>query len=176
MSQGGSDHRTWSNYIFQVSSLIGELASAAAVEKGIVFDEGMEDRLCAYSRAVSHFPTAAKEVKSCHQLKIANSYSRYVCVHVTEFWFVSCSNAPSSNGEMVGSIHSPKRQLQKENQIHAHYIQNGSKNWKLSREIKVRPIFPFQFKTQCQTDADCSHIQMAGILNWHVEILQMPWI
>nr|CAN73372.1 hypothetical protein VITISV_037533 [Vitis vinifera] len=112
----------------EVSSLIGELASAAAVEKGIVFDEGMEDRLCAYSRAVSHFPTAAKEVKSCHQLKIANSHSRYVYVHVTEFWFVSCSNAHSSNGEMVGSIHSPKRQLQKENQIHAHYIQNGSKN------------------------------------------------
>lgn len=47
----------------EVSSLIGELASAAAVEKGIVFDEGMEDRLCAYSRAVSHFPTAAKEFK-----------------------------------------------------------------------------------------------------------------
>lgn len=46
-----------------MSSLIAELASAAALEKEIVFDEGMEDRLCAYSRAVSHFPTAAKEVK-----------------------------------------------------------------------------------------------------------------
>lgn len=48
---------------FQVSSLIVELASAAAAEKGLVFDEAMEDRLCAYSRAVAHFPTAIKEVK-----------------------------------------------------------------------------------------------------------------
>lgn len=47
---------------FQVSSLIAELASAAAAEKDLVFEEAMEDRLCAYSRAVSHFPTAVKEV------------------------------------------------------------------------------------------------------------------
>lgn len=45
-----------------MGSLIGELASAAAEEKGIVFEEGIEDRLCAYARAVSHFPTAVKEV------------------------------------------------------------------------------------------------------------------
>ncbi|XP_075666852.1 uncharacterized protein LOC142636492 isoform X4 [Castanea sativa] len=47
----------------KVSSLIVELASAAAAEKGLVFDEAMEDRLCAYSRAVAHFPTAIKEFK-----------------------------------------------------------------------------------------------------------------
>lgn len=47
----------------EVESLIKELTSAAAVEKGIVFDEGIEDRLCAYSRAVPHFPTAVKEFK-----------------------------------------------------------------------------------------------------------------
>lgn len=47
---------------FQVCSLIAELASAAAAEKGIAFENGMEDRLCAYSRAVAHFPTAVKEV------------------------------------------------------------------------------------------------------------------
>ncbi|KAI4382010.1 hypothetical protein MLD38_008025 [Melastoma candidum] len=47
----------------EVVSLIGELASAAAAEKGLVFEEGMEDRLCAYSRAVAHFPTAVKEVQ-----------------------------------------------------------------------------------------------------------------
>ncbi|KAK9282370.1 hypothetical protein L1049_005287 [Liquidambar formosana] len=47
----------------EVSSLIAELASAAAEEKGIVFEEAMEDRLCAYSRAVAHFPTAVKEFK-----------------------------------------------------------------------------------------------------------------
>ena len=45
-----------------MSSLIAELASAAAAEKGIVFEEAIEERLCAYSRAVAHFPTAVKEV------------------------------------------------------------------------------------------------------------------
>ncbi|KAF8025271.1 hypothetical protein BT93_F2189 [Corymbia citriodora subsp. variegata] len=47
----------------EVESLIKELALAAAAEKGLVFDERMEDRLCAYSRAVAHFPTAVKEFK-----------------------------------------------------------------------------------------------------------------
>ncbi|XP_024970502.1 uncharacterized protein LOC112509659 isoform X1 [Cynara cardunculus var. scolymus] len=47
----------------EVGSLIEELASAAAAEKGIFFEEGIEDRLCAYARAVSHFPTAVKEFK-----------------------------------------------------------------------------------------------------------------
>lgn len=51
------------NDMFQVSDLIAELASAAAAEKGFVFEEGIEERLCAYSRAVAHFPTAVKEVK-----------------------------------------------------------------------------------------------------------------
>ncbi|XP_038986999.1 uncharacterized protein LOC103722041 isoform X2 [Phoenix dactylifera] len=50
-------------YRSEVANLIAELASAAAAEKGIVFDEGIEERLCAYSRAVSHFPTAVKEFK-----------------------------------------------------------------------------------------------------------------
>lgn len=48
-------------YRSEVSSLIAELAEVAAAEKGIVFEEAMEDRLCAYSRAVAHFPTAVKE-------------------------------------------------------------------------------------------------------------------
>ncbi|KAM7258087.1 hypothetical protein ACFE04_013828 [Oxalis oulophora] len=47
----------------EVSSLITELASAAAAEKALVFEEAMVDRLCAYSRAVAHFPTAVKEFK-----------------------------------------------------------------------------------------------------------------
>eukprot|EP00258_Populus_trichocarpa_P037835 XP_024453854.1 uncharacterized protein LOC18094378 isoform X1 [Populus trichocarpa] len=47
----------------EVSSLITELASAAAAEKGIVFEEAIEERLCAYARAVAHFPTAVKEFK-----------------------------------------------------------------------------------------------------------------
>lgn len=48
----------------QVSALIGELAAAAAAEKGLVFEESMVERLCAYSRAVAHFPTAVKEVRN----------------------------------------------------------------------------------------------------------------
>eukprot|EP00262_Sarcandra_glabra_P017562 TRINITY_DN604_c2_g1_i2.p1 TRINITY_DN604_c2_g1~~TRINITY_DN604_c2_g1_i2.p1 ORF type:complete len:281 (+),score=54.78 TRINITY_DN604_c2_g1_i2:36-845(+) len=51
------------DYRSEVASLISELASAAAAEKGIEFEEAMEERLCAYSRAVSHFPTAVKEFK-----------------------------------------------------------------------------------------------------------------
>lgn len=51
------------DYRSEVSSLIAELAAAAAEEKGVVFDERMEERLCAYSRAVAHFPTAVKEFK-----------------------------------------------------------------------------------------------------------------
>ncbi|KAJ8617287.1 hypothetical protein MRB53_013473 [Persea americana] len=51
------------DYRSEVATLIVELSSAAAVEKGIVFEDGMEERLCAYSRAVAHFPTAVKEFK-----------------------------------------------------------------------------------------------------------------
>lgn len=47
-----------------MSKLIAELAAAAAAEKGLVFEDAMEDRLCAYSRAVAHFPTAVKEVRN----------------------------------------------------------------------------------------------------------------
>ncbi|KAJ6945437.1 hypothetical protein NC651_000475 [Populus alba x Populus x berolinensis] len=47
----------------EVSSLITELASAAAAEKGIVFEEAIGERLCAFARAVAHFPTAVKEFK-----------------------------------------------------------------------------------------------------------------
>ncbi|CAN6706767.1 unnamed protein product [Malus baccata var. baccata] len=50
-------------YRSEVSSLIAELASAAAAEKGLVFEEAMEHRLCAYSCTVAHFPTAVKEFK-----------------------------------------------------------------------------------------------------------------
>ncbi|CAO2842050.1 unnamed protein product [Amaranthus hypochondriacus] len=50
-------------YRSEVSDLIAELASAAAAEKGFTFEEGIEERLCAYSRAVAHFPTAVKEFK-----------------------------------------------------------------------------------------------------------------
>lgn len=51
------------DYRYEVTSLIAELRSAAAAERRLTFDEGMEERLCAYSRAVAHFPTAVKEFK-----------------------------------------------------------------------------------------------------------------
>ncbi|KAF7105337.1 hypothetical protein CFC21_106159, partial [Triticum aestivum] len=47
----------------EVSTLIAQLASAAAAERGLSFDDGMEERLCAYSRAVAHFLTAVNEVQ-----------------------------------------------------------------------------------------------------------------
>ncbi|KHN38064.1 hypothetical protein glysoja_007106 [Glycine soja] len=47
----------------ELSNLITELASTASSEKGLTFEEAMEERLCAYSRAVAHFPTAVKEFK-----------------------------------------------------------------------------------------------------------------
>ncbi|KAJ8774250.1 hypothetical protein K2173_009681 [Erythroxylum novogranatense] len=50
-------------YRSEVSSLIAELAAAASAEKRLVFDDGIEERLCAYARSVAHFPTAVKEFK-----------------------------------------------------------------------------------------------------------------
>ena len=45
----------------EVRSLIGQLAHAASIETKVKFSEGVADRLCAYARSVSHFPTALKE-------------------------------------------------------------------------------------------------------------------
>lgn len=61
--QGATVGAVEKEYRLEVSAIIAELAGAAATEKGIVFDKGIEDRLCAYSRAVAHFPTAVKEFK-----------------------------------------------------------------------------------------------------------------
>ncbi|PKA52868.1 hypothetical protein AXF42_Ash001849 [Apostasia shenzhenica] len=56
------------DYRSEVTSLIAELASAAAAERDLTFDGGMDERLRAYSRAVSHFPTAVKEVRALNPL------------------------------------------------------------------------------------------------------------
>ena len=101
-----------------MSSLIAELVSAAAAEKGIIFEEAMEDRLCAYSRAVAHFPTAVKEVK----LQFQNMEIFY------EGYLLSLFYSYSSSGGMDGSTQSLRRQLQMGNQIHAPCIQHGSKS------------------------------------------------
>ncbi|XP_011623779.1 uncharacterized protein LOC18435308 isoform X1 [Amborella trichopoda] len=50
-------------YRSEVGRLIQELAAATTAENKLVFEPAMEDRLCAYSRAVAHFPTAVKEFK-----------------------------------------------------------------------------------------------------------------
>lgn len=46
----------------QLSTLIGELASAGEAELGVQLDDGVQERLLAYSRSVASFPTAVKEV------------------------------------------------------------------------------------------------------------------
>ena len=45
----------------EVRALIAELGRAAAEESRVAFPAGVADRLCAYARSVSHFPTALKE-------------------------------------------------------------------------------------------------------------------
>lgn len=86
--------------LFQVSSLIAELAAAAAAEKGLVFEEAMEDRLCAYSRAVAHFPTAVKEVWLVYRIWcIYNTFDLFTTLYFLVFlvvvpmekWLVLCA-------------------------------------------------------------------------------------
>ncbi|CAM9485114.1 unnamed protein product [Discosporangium mesarthrocarpum] len=45
----------------EVRSLIKELSAAITAEKGVTFEDGVEDRLCAYARSVAHYPAALKE-------------------------------------------------------------------------------------------------------------------
>ena len=45
----------------EVVELIEELLEGGAVEKGVKFEPGSVERLCAYARPVAHFPTAVKE-------------------------------------------------------------------------------------------------------------------
>ncbi|KAF7123993.1 hypothetical protein RHSIM_Rhsim12G0183600 [Rhododendron simsii] len=72
---------------FLVFSLIAELAAAAAAEKGIAFENGMVDRLCAYSRAVAHFPTAVVHCVEYLQFKWRNG------------WFYSLSEKTITEGK-----------------------------------------------------------------------------
>lgn len=47
---------------WQVVSLIRELKGACESKLGTTFQDGVEARLCAYTRSVAHFPTAVKEL------------------------------------------------------------------------------------------------------------------
>ncbi|KAL8497669.1 hypothetical protein ACS0TY_021124 [Phlomoides rotata] len=58
----------------EVSGLIAEFTGAAAAEKGLDFEGGIEDILCSYSRAVAHFPTTVKEVKKRHESLFPDAY------------------------------------------------------------------------------------------------------
>ena len=102
-------------YCIQVSRLIQELAAAASAEKGLTFEEDMVERLCAYSRAVAHFPTAVKEV--C-------MLSRWICVHqyISHLVFVDYC---SLNGGMVGFTRSQRKRMQKGNLILVRSTPNG---------------------------------------------------
>lgn len=95
---------------FQVSSLIAELASAAAAEKGIIFEPAMDDRLCAYSRAVAHFPTAVKEVKGVihssdfnltwlYELKFTGKFAKFLQFKWRNGWFYSLSEKANAEGK-----------------------------------------------------------------------------
>jgi len=44
-----------------VGLVIAELAEAGSAALGVTLDSDLEERLCAYARSVSHFPTAVKE-------------------------------------------------------------------------------------------------------------------
>lgn len=95
---------------FQVSALIAELALAAAAEKGITFDPAMEDRLCAYSRAVAHFPTAVKEVRDVthcsnvnhtrlYELKLTGKFAKFLQFKWRNGWFYSLAEKASAEGK-----------------------------------------------------------------------------
>jgi hypothetical protein len=45
----------------EVSDLINELAAAGSAALGVQLEPGVVERLKAYARSVSHFPTAVKE-------------------------------------------------------------------------------------------------------------------
>jgi ketopantoate reductase len=47
----------------EVVALIQELRDALQAKQGVAFQAGTEERLCAYTRSVAHFPTAVKEFK-----------------------------------------------------------------------------------------------------------------
>lgn len=48
----------------QLSTLISELAASGEAELKVQLDEGVMERLLAYSRSVASFPTAVKEVSA----------------------------------------------------------------------------------------------------------------
>ncbi|CAN0278404.1 unnamed protein product, partial [Ascophyllum nodosum] len=49
------------NHSDEVRALISEMQAAISAEYGVTFEEGVQDRLCAYARSVAHYPAALKE-------------------------------------------------------------------------------------------------------------------
>lgn len=50
-----------SEYAALVESVVNELTAAVSAKEGITFDQGVMDRLAAYTDVVSDFPAAVKE-------------------------------------------------------------------------------------------------------------------
>ena len=50
------------NALLQLEPLLEEMVTAGCHDMGVEPKEGYVERLCAYARSVSHFPTAVKEV------------------------------------------------------------------------------------------------------------------
>ncbi|KAK8450826.1 hypothetical protein SEVIR_6G108466v4 [Setaria viridis] len=90
------------DYRAEVASLIAELASAAAAERGLTFDEGIEERLCAYSRAVAHFPTAVKEDLLFMDLS-SNTFSGNVQMS-KDSNYLSLESVHLANNSLVGGF------------------------------------------------------------------------
>ena len=89
-----------------MSRLIQELAAAAAAEKGLTFEDNMVERLCAYSRAVAHFPTAVKEVCISFSKVLVDQtlVSQLVFLFIMQFkwrngWFYSLSEKAIAEGK-----------------------------------------------------------------------------
>lgn len=51
-----------SNHSDEVRVLIGEMQAALSNKYGVTFEDGVQDRLCAYARSVAHYPAAVKEL------------------------------------------------------------------------------------------------------------------
>ncbi len=62
----------------QITGLMTELGGPGASELGIKLDDGFVNRLLAYARSVSHFPTAVKEVRAASYLpgSLSGSYDK----------------------------------------------------------------------------------------------------
>ena len=67
----------------QLSTLITELASSGEAELKVKLDDGVMERLLAYSRSVASFPTAVKEASpiACCLMQLNSPIPSYAAKH-----------------------------------------------------------------------------------------------